>query len=89
MYGDTDETYIWDESQGNAKRFREWRKRNQFKKIVIFEIGVGAEGLKRHAVQYEEEFSNATYISINLEIDELGNRDNILYFLTCAKDAFR
>jgi len=69
MFGDTDESYIWEASQNSAKRFRDWRKKNIHKKVVIFEIGVGAEGLKKHVKQYYKEFSDVTLIRINPELD--------------------
>ena len=35
MYGDTDESYVWEESQESAKKFREWRADNKLKKVVF------------------------------------------------------
>ena len=87
MYGDTDEGYVWEESQKNADNFRVWRDENKSKKVVIFEIGVGAEGLKRHLSQYRQEFSDATLIRINTDCDETKN-DTQFNLRTGAKDAF-
>ena len=39
------------------------------KKVVILEIGVGAEGLKKHVKQYQEEFTDVNLIRINPEFD--------------------
>lgn len=85
MYGDTDESYIWEEAQENAQRFREWRADNKSKKVVILEIGVGAEGLKRHMKQYQKEFSDVTVVRINPEFDG-SYSDTVLHVsLTCQK----
>ena len=69
MFGDTDENYVWEEAQGSAKCFRDWRDSNKDKKVLILEIGVGVDGLKRHAKQYLNEFSDATLVRINPEYD--------------------
>jgi len=86
MYGDTDDSYIWEESQESAKRFREWRADNKSKKVVILEIGVGAEGLKRHMKQYSKEFSDVTLIRINPEFDD-SHGDTILQMWVGARAA--
>ncbi len=69
MYGDTDDTYVWGEAQKGAKAFREWRKRYRNSKVLLLEIGVGAEGMKQHVQQYLKEFHNAILLRINPEID--------------------
>ncbi len=87
MYGDTDESYVWEESAKNAKQFRDWKKKNKYKKILIFEVGVGEEGLKRHLSQYRQEFSNETLIRINPDCDEI--KDDMQFNLRMGvKDAF-
>ena len=86
MYGDTDESYIWEEAQESAKRFREWRKRNKYKKVVILEVGVGAEGLKRHLKQYQKEFTDIVLIRINPEFDG-SYGDEVFHIQLDAKDA--
>ena len=86
MYGDTDESYIWEEAQENAKRFRAWRADNKSKKVVILEIGVGAEGLKRHIEQYQKGFSDVTLICINPEFDPLYG-DTAFHILVSARNA--
>ena len=86
MYDDTDDTYIWGESQKNANRFRAWREKNLHKKVVMLEIGVGAEGLKRHMEQYCKEFSDVTLIRINPEFDD-SYEDDVLQFMMSAKEA--
>ena len=35
MYGDTDESYIWEESQEKAKRFREWRANHKSQNLNL------------------------------------------------------
>lgn len=88
MFGDTDESYIWEESQESAKRFREWRNANRNKNIVILEIGVGAEGLKRHVKQYRKEFSDTTLIRFNPELDNSYRCEGIFHFSMGTKEAF-
>ena len=85
MYGDTDESYVWEEADKNAKRFQEWRRQNKYKKVLIFEIGVGADGLKRHLTKYRKAFTDVTLICINLERDEAYGEDAI-YIEGTAKD---
>jgi len=87
MFGDTDENYVWEEAQASAKRFREWRDRNKDKKVLILEIGVGVDGLKRHAKQYLNEFSDVTLIRINPEYDSSYN-EHTIHALTGCKDFF-
>ncbi len=84
MYGDTDDSYVWEESQESAKRFRAWRADNKSKKVVILEIGVGAEGLKRHRKQYQKEFSDITLIRINPEFD--GSCDKSIFHLSMGME---
>lgn len=69
MFGDTEESYVWEYSMQSAKRFRDWRDKNLHKKAVILEIGVGAEGMKLHALDYYRKFTNATFIRINPDVD--------------------
>lgn len=66
--GDNDESYIWEESQDSASLFRAWRRKNKDKKIVILEIGVGVDGLKKHITQHSNEFNDSTLIRINPEL---------------------
>ena len=80
MFGDTDESYVWEESEESARRFREWRYKNLYKKIVILEIGVGAEGLRSHVKQYHKEFNSATLIRINPEFD--GSYDDTVFHIS-------
>jgi len=87
MYGDTDETYVWEEADKKAKRFQEWRKKNQHKKVIIFEIGVGAEGLKRHLAKYRKAFTNTTVICINPEKDAIYGKD-IIHIEEGCRDVF-
>lgn len=86
MYGDTDDSYVWEESEESAGRFREWRQQNLHKKVVILEIGVGAEGMKRHVQTYYREFSDAVLARINPEFDGLDSND-ALYMQMGAKEA--
>jgi len=86
MFGDTDDSYIWEETQESARRFREWKQKNMHKKVVMLEIGVGAEGLKSHVKNYYKEFSNATLIRINPKVDS-SYSDDILKIQLGAKDA--
>jgi len=86
MFGDTDDSYIWEESQDSARSFREWRQKNKHKEVVILEIGVGAEGLKSHVKSYCKEFSNVTLIRINPEYDSSYDMD-IAQIQCGAKDA--
>ncbi|MCK5536154.1 MAG: hypothetical protein KAI79_04960 [Bacteroidales bacterium] len=88
MFGDTDESYIWEESQESASRFREWRQNNVRKKVIILEIGVGAEGLKRHVKQYDQEFSDSTLIRINPEFDGSYKDASISHLSMGAEEAF-
>jgi len=87
MYGDTDESYVWEAAHENAKRFKAWRKKHIHKIVLIFEIGVGAEGLKRHLVEYRKEFADATLICINPYYDDIQN-DAEFNVSMRAKDAF-
>ena len=87
MYGDTDETYVWEAADKNAKRFQEWRRQNKHKKVLIFEIGVGAEGLKRHLAKYRKMFTNATVIRINPEKDAIYGKD-IMHIEGGCRDIF-
>ena len=87
MFGDTDENYVWEEAQESAKRFRDWRDRNKDKKVVILEIGVGVDGLKRHAKQYLNEFSKVTLIRINPEYDS-SYSEHTIQVQTGCKDFF-
>lgn len=87
MFGDTDDSYIWEETQDSARRFRKWKQDNRHKKVVILEIGVGAEGLKSHVQHYYEEFSSATLIRINPESNNLYNRKNVYHIPLTAKNA--
>jgi len=89
MYGDTDESYIWEAAHENAKRFKEWRKKNQDKKVLIFEIGVGAEGLKRHLAEYRTEFNDVTIICINPECDVSDENYADLNLSMGAEEAFK
>ena len=75
MFGDTDDSYVWEESQESARRYIEWRQKNNHKKIVILEIGVGAEGLKRHVQKYYDELPSSTLIRINPESDNSHSAD--------------
>lgn len=86
MFGDTEDSYVWEESMDGARRFREWRKKNLHKKVVILEIGVGAEGLKNHVQKYYDEFHSATLIRINPERDSTYSKD-IFQIQLGAKDA--
>jgi len=87
MFGDTDESYVWEEAQASAKNFRDWRDRNKNKKILMLEIGVGVDGLKRHAKQYLNEFSDVTLIRINPEYDSSYNEYTI-HAQTSCRDFF-
>ena len=87
MYGDTDDSYVWEAADENTKRFKEWRKKNQHKKMLIFEIGVGAEGLKRHSRMYREVFSDATLARVNPEKESIEYGD-MINIQTGVKDAF-
>ncbi len=86
MYGDTDDSYIWEESDESARSFREWRERNKHMRVVILETGVGAEGMKRHVRQYYQEFSDAVLVRINPEFDSSDSSD-VLYMQMGAKEA--
>lgn len=67
MYGDTDESYIWEEAEKGAKRFRDWKEKYVYKKVLIFEIGVGVEGLKRHLERLVPDFKSVKVVRINPE----------------------
>ena len=75
MFGDTDESYVWEEGQKSADSFMQWKQDNLDKKVVILEIGVGAEGLKKHVQKYAREFKNSTLIRINPEEDNIFDAD--------------
>ena len=87
MFGDTDDSYIWEETQESARSFRKWRKENNQKKIVILEIGVGADGLRRHVKKYYHEFSSAFLIRINPEYDKSYSNE-VLQVPLGAQNAF-
>jgi len=86
MYGDTDESYVWEAAHVNAKRFKVWRKKNQHKKVLIFEIGVGAEGLKRHLTEYRKEFSDAKVIRVNPKCSNIKD-DTVFNLSMGAREA--
>jgi len=89
MYGDTDESYVWEAADENATRFKKWRKENHHKKVLIFEIGVGAEGLKRHLHEYRKEFINVSVIRINPDCDRTQvNNNGALNVSMGAEEAF-
>lgn len=88
MYGDTDDSYVWEKAAKKAKKFQEWRKKNLHKKVLIFEIGVGAEGLKKHLTEYRTEFTNSTLIRINPECNDKQNNLTEFNVPMGAKDAF-
>lgn len=69
MFGDSEESYIWEYGREQAKAFRAWRERHLHRQVLILEIGVGAEGMKRHAQTYYREFPHATLIRINPIVD--------------------
>ena len=57
------------------------------KKVVFLEIGVGAEGLKRHMKQYQKEFSDVTVVRINPEFDG-SYSDSVLHMSLTCKEFF-
>jgi len=61
--------------------------KNKSKKVLIFEIGVGTEGLKRHSRKYREVFTDATLVRVNPEKDSSEYSD-ILNVHIDAKEAF-
>ena len=69
MFGDSEESYIWEYGKEQARAFRAWRARYLHRPLLILEIGVGAEGMKRHSQTYYREFPHATLIRINPVID--------------------
>ena len=70
MFGDTLERYVWEYGTTQAQAFRAWRREHQHAKVLILEIGVGAEGMKRHTLEYYRAFNDATLIRINPEVEE-------------------
>jgi len=87
LFGDTDENYVWEEAQNSASHFRSWRVKNREKKMVILEIGVGTDGLKRHAVQYLKELPHATLIRVNPDFDTTYPED-VMHIQMGTKDFF-
>ena len=87
MYGDTDDSYVWKAASENTKQFKAWRKKNKHKKVLIFEIGVGAEGLKRHTRKYHEVFNNVTLVRVNPEHEHI-EYNHILNIHMGAKETF-
>ena len=71
-----------------AHHFREWRANNKLKKVVFIEMGVGAEGLKRHMKQYQKEFSDVTLVCINPEFDGSYADADSFHLSMGAKEAF-
>ena len=69
MFGDTTESYIWETAHQSSKHFKDWRKKNLHKKVLLIEIGVGAEGTQDHVKHYYRVFPNATLIRINPQMD--------------------
>ena len=85
----TYQNYVWwEETQTSAKKFRDWCDRNKDKKVLILEIGVGVDGLKRHAKQYLDEFSDVTLIRINPEYDSSYD-EHTIQIQTGCKDFFQ
>ncbi len=69
MYGDTEESYVWEEAEKSAILFRQWMRKYQSQKVLLLEIGVGAEGMKEHVVRYHKRFQDAFLIRINPELE--------------------
>ncbi len=86
MYGDTDDTYIWEEVQQKTKFFRAWREKYKESKVLILEIGVGAKGMKSHVQQYFKVFSDVELIRINPEIDTSYD-ENVIHLKNNCKEA--
>jgi len=85
MYGDSEESYIYAPAEMSAQIFREFRKKYHNKRVLILDIGVGAEGMKEHILEYEKMFDNAVHICINPQETEKKN-DNVLYIRMGIKD---
>lgn len=70
MFGDNDKSYIWEEAQKGAERFREWFEQNATLNMLLLVIGVGTEGLKIHAKEYVKQSLNGHIIVINPIYDD-------------------
>jgi len=88
MYGDTDEHYVWEEAEKSAMRLRKWKTENTQRKVLILEIGVGTDGLKRHIERVRTDFEDLRVVRINPKLETEPEREVVMLPL-CAREALR
>ena len=67
FFGDSEEKFVWEASQGAATAFKHWLDKHGPQKLLMLEVGcgTGAPGLRRHAEQFLERFPQAHLVRIN------------------------
>ena len=79
MFGDHENSYVWEEAQPAADRFSAWFEENKNKKLVVLEIGsgTGAPGLRAHCEEFCSQSTDSTLIRINLDDPETPRGNDI------------
>jgi len=67
LFGDVEESYVWEAYQATAKRFSQWIAEQKNAELLMLEIGcgLGAPGLRHRAEQYLADYPRALLIRIN------------------------
>ena len=84
MYGDSTESYIYTPAEISAKQFRAFREKYKNSRVLILDIGVGAEGMKTHITAYKQLFTDAIHCCINPQAPD--TTDHNFYIAKGAKD---
>jgi len=85
MYGDNTESYLYAPAEISAKKFRAFREKYINRRVLILDIGVGAEGMKAHITAYKQLFADVIHCCINPHIPDMTDHD--LHIAKSAKDA--
>lgn len=88
LFGDTDEQYVWEASQGTAERLRTWVEGSEWQSLAVVEIGAGAPGLRLHSEEYARTLPRAQLVRINPNESEVAAGLGIGIALG-ARDAIR
>jgi NAD-dependent SIR2 family protein deacetylase len=65
LFGDHTGSYVEQKNNLKAKAFLDWLFKEHMQELIVIEIGVGGEGLRRHAIDYCKKFASFKYIVIN------------------------
>ena len=67
LFGDSEQSYVWEAGQATAERFSSWIAERQNAELLIVEIGcgLGAPGLRHRAEQYLAENPRSFLVRIN------------------------